>query len=60
MADQSRFGPPVRCFLSPFDALLDMVFLRNKDSDAVEAVLQSSRLPAGIFYSGRFRQRPLT
>lgn len=60
LADRSRFGPAVRCFLSPFDALLDMVFLQRKDSDTVEAVLQSSRLPAGIFYSGRFRQRPLT
>ncbi|WP_412529645.1 hypothetical protein [Burkholderia lata] len=60
LADQSRFGPAVRCFLSPFDALLGMVFLQRQDSDAVEAVLQSGRLPVGIFFSNRFRQRPLT
>lgn len=60
LADRSRFGPAIRCFLSPFDALLEMVFLRRQNSDAVEAVLQSSRVPAGIFFSNRFRQRPLT
>ncbi|WP_342706099.1 hypothetical protein OHZ10_36250 [Burkholderia arboris] len=60
LADCSRFGPAVRCFLSPFDALLEMVFLRRRASGTVEAVLMSSRLPASVFYSGRFRHRPLT
>lgn len=59
VADGSRYGPAVRCFLSPFDALLEMLFLRRKDPDAVKAVVRSSRLPTGIFYSSRFRQRPL-
>ncbi|KEZ05851.1 hypothetical protein GQ57_10610 [Burkholderia sp. MSh2] len=37
-----------------------MVFLQRRASGTVEAVLMSSRLPASVFYSGRFRQRPLT
>ncbi|AOJ64627.1 hypothetical protein WJ32_18810 (plasmid) [Burkholderia ubonensis] len=60
LADPSRFGPAVRCFLSPFDALLDMVFLQRRNPDVVAAVLRSSRLPPAIFYSSCLRQRPLT
>ncbi|MPV70485.1 hypothetical protein [Burkholderia sp. BE17] len=59
MADISRYGPAVRCFLSPFDALLEMRFMRQNDPDAVNGVVRSNLLPIGIFYSSRFRQRPL-
>ncbi|WP_157378776.1 hypothetical protein [Burkholderia ubonensis] len=60
LADSSRYGPAVRCFLSPFDALLDMLFLQRRNPDVVDAVLRSSRLPSAIFYSSCLRQRPLT
>ncbi|WP_423383545.1 hypothetical protein [Burkholderia sp. LMG 32019] len=60
LAGSSRFGPAVRCFLSPFDALLEMLFLQRRDPDAVDAVLRSSQLPSEIFYSSWVRQRPLT
>lgn len=60
LGDRSDFGPAVRCFLSPFDALLEMVFLLRHDAKAVEGVLLSSHLPRRVLYSGRLRQRPLT
>ncbi|AOI84697.1 hypothetical protein [Burkholderia cepacia] len=60
LSDRSDFGPAVRCFLPPFDALLEMVFLLRHDAKAVEGVLLSSHLPCRVLYSGGFRQRPLT
>ncbi|HEM7901571.1 TPA: hypothetical protein U2L33_005698 [Burkholderia cenocepacia] len=59
VADATRWGPAVRCFLSPFDALLDSLFLRRLDPNAIEAVVRSNRLPPEIFYSSWLRQRPL-
>ncbi|NTZ82469.1 hypothetical protein FCJ61_05455 [Burkholderia metallica] len=59
VADATRWGPAVRCFLSPFDALLDMLFLRRLDPNAIEAVVRSNRLPPEIFYSSWLRQRSI-
>ncbi|MCA8061083.1 hypothetical protein [Burkholderia sp. AU38729] len=58
-ADFSRYGPAVRCFLSPFDALLEMLFLRRKDLNAVEAVARSSLLPLNFIRVGSGNGRSL-
>uniref|UniRef100_UPI003BEEC6AD hypothetical protein n=1 Tax=Burkholderia arboris TaxID=488730 RepID=UPI003BEEC6AD len=60
MADPSRFGPAIRCFLSPFDAVLELLLLRRHQDQAVGAVRRSNFLSRDFFYSHPFRQRPLT
>lgn len=60
VADPSRFGSAIRCFLSPFDAVMELLFLRRRGDKTVEAVRRSNFLARDFFYSRTFRQRPLS